>query len=514
MAPVLQSPDSVDRPFHACKVSAMTALLTPEQEDIFAKDARRTVTLLKADANCSSCWHPIIIAPEDVVKFFGGQIPPNYTGTYAIRCGSRLAEVCLPCSIIYGIDANRLVKKGLEGDGEYVPISVSENLRLFFTVTLESFGQVHHVVERKGHAGQCHPGKKEFCRKHGFQISCNKIHTKDDPEVGSPMCPDCYQLEDAVLANATVGELWNRFIDHELLRELAKILKVDRELLADFLHIESVKTSEMQSRGAIHFHGFIRLDGPRPKARTNKKQSKKATKLGKNDSVEKIYNTQGSHPLIKVTDVQLVKAFERAAKKTVIHKKFKLSKNDPTPIEKDFRFGKQLDVVVVTAKNSKMFAAYVAKYATKSATDVLGFARTFHSLAQIKALSDAAWWPKLLAQTAWELGENPRYKKLKLQLHANTFGFRGHFLSKSRQWSVSFVRLKQIRIQWAIDHDDLENSLGLNVPPDAFEDANISWAVLKIGWFTSLDALAIETWYEHDKDCREFERNRELEVAA
>lgn len=485
----------------------MTKVLTPEQEAILFDNPRRTVTLLKADANCNSCWHPIFIAREELIKRLGGAIPSTYQDTYAIRCGSRLAEVCLPCSIIYGIDSNRLVLKGLIGDDDYVPTSVSENLRLFFTLTLPSCGKVHHYVERDGKLRQCHPGKKTFCPLHGFQTSCNKTHTKDDPDVGTPLCPDCYAIEDQILANATATELWDRLRDHEFPRELAKILKIDREDLKDFLHIEAVKTAEMQARGAIHFHGFIRVDGPRPKPK-EKKHSKKSKK---DDSAEKKYSTQGTRPKINVTDVQLVKAFEKAAKKVVIHKGFGLSKSDPNPIKKDFRFGKEHKIIIVNAQNQKMFALYVAKYATKGATDCLGFARTFHSISQIENLPDSAWWPRLLAWIAWKLSENPRYKSLKLQLHANTFGFRGHFLSKTRQWSVSFAQLKEIRKQWAIEHADRENSIGLNVSPDAFEDKTIHWEVLHIGWFTPLDAQAIRSWYEFEQDCRKFERDCERE---
>ena len=463
--------------------------LSHEQEDALFDNAHRTLTLVRAAAKCLHCRRPMFLAPKYKGDWLGPQ--PNeplrsYRMMYPIKCGSRLAEICPSCSLLYSIDAHRLVGLGLKGDDDLVPLTTSQNHRLFFTVTLPSFGIVHHVLERNGHPGQCHPGQKCFCQ-HGTKITCNKIHEADDPDVGTPLCPDCYAIDDQVLANATVTELWDRLRDHEIPRELAKLLGIPRDELKDCMRIEASKTAEMQARGAIHFHGFVRLDGPAG---------------------------QGSRPTRLITDGQLVKAFQNAVRKVVIHKRFALSDDDPDAIERDFHFGSQIDVIVINDLNTKFFAHYVAKYATKGATDAAGLARTFRTLFQIDALPNSAWWPRLLARTAWLLRENPRFASLKLRDHANTFGFRGHFLTKTRHWSVTFCQLKQIRVQWAIAHANPDGPSTLNFPRELFEDPDVTWGVVARGWLNELDALAVRFWWRSDQDGREQERYwREQEVA-
>ncbi len=444
---------------------------------------RRAWSLFLAANQCGNCWNPIFISPKDYSGGDEGQTIEHYGMTYAIRCGSRLAEVCPPCSRLYSMDAKRLVSLGLTGAENLVSLTVSENSRLFITLTLPSFGRVHHVLKRRGHLGQCHPGKKEHCR-HGTRITCNKIHEKDDPDVGTPLCPDCYALDDQILANATVTELWDRFRDHELPRELAKVLGIERDEFGDYLRVEAIKTAESQARLAIHFHGFIRLDGP---------------------------SGQGSRLKMKVTDAQLVKAVQRAAKKVVIHKRFAISDTDPGAIERDFRFGEQVDVFVINELNQKFFAGYVSKYATKAATDSQGFAHTFRDLDQIDTLPDSAWWPRTLARTAWKLGGDPRFASLKLRLHANTFGFRGHFLTKSRYWSVTFVQLKEIRVKWAIEHRDPKHPPLSNVPLSLFLNKSVKWGVAAFGWLNDRDLEVVHAWSRVEEEFRTNERERQRE---
>ena len=169
-------------------------------------------------------------------------------------------------------------------------------------------------------------------------------------------------------------------------------------------------------------------------------------------------------------------------------------------IVRDFSFGEQVNVVVVNDKNVKFFVKYASKYVTKAATDALGFAHKFSSLARIDALHDSAWWPRLVDRVAWLMGEDPRFAKLKLQDHAHTFGFGGWFLSKSRGWSVTFGMLKELRVKWAIDHAKSEFPTESNVPLEFFEDDSVKWGVVAFGWYGKVDGRLVRKWWHEYKE--------------
>lgn len=82
-------------------------------------------------------------------------------------------------------------------------------------------------------------------------------------------------------------------------------------------------------------------------------------------------------------------------------------------------------------------ANYIAKYATKAA-DVPGLpgTRIRHRL-EIDALRCAAHYKRLVA-TAWDLGAWASVGDPQLRLHAHQLGHGGHFLTKSRRYSVTF----------------------------------------------------------------------------
>lgn len=456
-------------------------------------------SLERAAQSCFYCRKPIHIAPKYKGRWMGPDPTHmhDYRMTYPLACKSRLAEVCPSCSLRYGFDVDRLVQLGLEGDDENVPTTVSANPRIFFTLTAPTFGGVHHVVERKGHPGQCHPGPKRFC-EHGVKVSCNKIHREKDPLVGTPMCPDCYDLEGHILWNRHAPKLWNR-TTRELERELAKILGVERSELAGSVVLDSVKTAESQARLAIHYHGFVRLDGP---------------------------NGQGSPPKVDVAAGQLAKAFETAARRVRVHETFTASAedlgfteeeyfagldysdedgytddneylgDDANPIRCEFGWGEQIEVTVLNREQTRRLVRYVVKYATKGATEAHGFAYRFRSLDQIDALPDSAWWPKLLARTCWQMADNPRFARLHLRKSANTFGFNGHFLTKSRNWSVTFAALHALRAKWAVEHADPENPPEMNVPGGLFGHPNVTWGMVGKGWLTRLDVFEVRERFE------------------
>ena len=58
-----------------------------------------------------------------------------------------------------------------------------------------------------------------------------------------------------------------------------------------------------------------------------------------------------------------------------------------------------------------------------------------------------------MIETAWQLGGLDQYEPLSLRRWAHMLGFRGHFLTKSRRYSITFTDLRQRRRTWRLVED-------------------------------------------------------------
>jgi hypothetical protein len=130
--------------------------------------------------------------------------------------------------------------------------------------------------------------------------------------------------------------------------------------------------------------------------------------------------------------------------------------DDPS-LRRILRFGTQTDVRAIqqtstlpgtgTALSARAVANYIAKYATKS-IGAPGFPdRPVCSAADIDALACNQHYKQLIA-TTWALGKDPAAASLGLNRRTHTLGYRGHFLTKSRRYSVTFTRLRRARIDY------------------------------------------------------------------
>lgn len=95
--------------------------------------------------------------------------------------------------------------------------------------------------------------------------TCTKRHGKDDPELGRPLCIECWDYAGAVLWNAHASELWRR-TRIRIYRELAALTGLSERQLRRQVSVQYVKVAEYQRRGVVHFHLLIRLDAARPSA--------------------------------------------------------------------------------------------------------------------------------------------------------------------------------------------------------------------------------------------------------
>ena len=124
-------------------------------------------------------------------------------------CGNRRASVCPSCSATYQADSFQLLAAGLRG-GKGVPETVAGHPRLFVTFTAPSFGKVHSRKAQGLLVYPCHPYRQGQTCPHGRRLGCWHRHDADDPRLGEPLCPRCYQTGPQVLWNALAGRLWSR----------------------------------------------------------------------------------------------------------------------------------------------------------------------------------------------------------------------------------------------------------------------------------------------------------------
>jgi hypothetical protein len=334
------------------------------------------------------------------------------------RCGNRRAAVCPSCSHTYKGDMWHLLHCGVAG-GKGVPESVAAHPTVFATLTAPSFGPVHTTrADRFGGRARCRPRRRAERCQHGRLISCGKGHAEHDPQLGTPLCPDCYDYPGHVLWQLHAPELWRRFTI-ALRRGLARQLGLTSRQFAELVRVSYAKVAEFQRRGVVHFHALIRLDGP----------------------------GDGYPPPAVAVPVSVL---ELAIRQAASHVRLTVpawQDGAPGPV---LRFGAQADARPVHhgagrdadtgPMHPRMVAAYIAKYATKAAED-FGLPERL----DYRELPRRAG-PHItrLVETVWQLA--PYFDRLGRWAHM--LGFAGHFGSKSRHYSVTLGALRRERRIW------------------------------------------------------------------
>jgi hypothetical protein len=383
------------------------------------------------------CVHPVRLygrvehadaATGEVRTVYDTEREPDATLLKA--CGNRRASVCPSCSATYQADSFHLVAAGLRG-GKGVPERVARHPRLFVTFTAPSFGPVHSRRVQGLLVYPCHPYRQGRICPHGKRAGCWQRHDEDDPRLGEPLCPCCYQAGAQVLWNALAGRLWSRTTIY-LYRTLAKAAGMTEAELRRVVRISFAKVAEYQKRGAVHFHAVIRLDA--------------ATGCGCPACV--------LPPPEEFTAALLEQAVKEAAATVAVA---------CPPVDEDqgvtlmARWGEQLHVRHITLGvdeddkrlSAEQVAGYVAKYATKS-TEALGVTLD-HRIGEVelKGLDVPAHVAELV-RACWELGARPSLVRLRLRKWAHMLGFGGHFSSKSRRYSTTLGALRRARVAYAM----------------------------------------------------------------
>jgi hypothetical protein len=369
------------------------------------------------------CANPIYLSGSTVTRdAVTGEVISSYSTDgepgerLAVRCRNRRASVCEPCAYLHAGDTFQLVRAGLSG-GKGVPDAVRDRPRLFVTLTAPSFGPVHRVREGE----RCRPRRDDPRCEHGRRLGCGLVHTEDDPLVGLPLCPDCYDYVGHVLWHAHAGRLWDRFTT-AVRRYLASAGGVPRSRLGEHLVVSFAKVAEFQRRGAVHFHGIVRMDGPDGPA--------------------------SSAPAWATEDV-LLDAVEHAAASSFVT----VPDSDAYGTER-VGWGGQFDAhpirPVADSDNpsDSAVAGYVAKYVTKGAVDTgAGLDYRVTGLEDIRAAVVNSHVRALMG-TCWRLGGLAELEHLRLRSWAHSLGYRGHILTKSRRYSTTYGALREERADY------------------------------------------------------------------
>jgi hypothetical protein len=370
-------------------------------------------------------------------------------------CGNRRASVCLTCSATYQADSFQLLAAGLRG-GKGVPETVAEHPRLFVTFTAPSFGRVHTRKAQGLVVFPCHPYRQGARCPHGKRAGCWQRHDEDDPKLGEPLCPRCYQAGAQVLWNALAGRLWSRTTIY-LYRTLAKAVGMTEAELRRLVRISFAKVAEYQKRGAVHFHAIIRLDA--------------ATDCGCPSCV--------LPPPEEFSAGLLEEAVKEAAATVAVACP---QVDEDQGVTLTARWGEQLHVRHLTRDDgeddkrlsAEQVAGYVAKYATKS-TEALGVTLD-HRIDEVELeVLDLPAHVAELVRACWELGGQPSLRSLRLRKWAHMLGFGGHFSSKSRRYSTTLGSLRRARVAYAI-----RRRRTATLPLDAWGQADDDQAVLVV----------------------------------
>jgi hypothetical protein len=408
------------------------------------------------------CAHPIQLVGADIS---GGR---HQVWT---RCNNRRATVCPSCSDLYARDTWQLVHAGAAGGQHNIPTEVADRPQVFATLTAPGYGAVHNAT-----GAVCHPqpgGSGAKCR-HGKPLSCTMIHTGDDPLVGQPLCPDCYDYRGQVLFAWHLPELWRRFTI-ALRRAVTAQLKAIG-VPSDSVRVSFVKVVELQARAIPHIHALIRLDPP----------DDPATASGDHDNDGPAAACGGGEPRSTtdhdgrwsspITAGELAALIQHAARHIHIDAptddsnnrnenryRYRSGNGDRGPDGvRVVRFGTQIDTQPLTPETStaaidpggaaisrlspRRVAGYLAKYVTKSLHD-FGITARRLSAEAIRDL-DISDHVRAILSTIAELAEHPGAAVAGIGRWLHTLGYRGHITTKSRHYSTTLGALRTARATW------------------------------------------------------------------
>ena len=373
------------------------------------------------------------------------------------------------------------------------PGSSAARAAVFVTLTAPSFGPVHsrpvgqHTCADRSRCQcrpqPCHARRDAVTCEHGRPAACFTRHGHQDPELGQPLCPDCYDYAAHVVWNNSAGELWRR-TKQAIERHLGQLarrrgvspIRVPRGngtyRLVDPVRVAHGKAAEYQARGAVHFHALLRLDG---------------------------YDPADPDRLLPPPPGITIADLDDATRWAAGAISYRTPSHPAQPGGWTIGWGDQIDIRVITIAGTGTVtdlavASYLAKYSTKG-TEVTGHAsaRITPDNLDLYANPDGTH-PERLIAACWRLGHHPDHTSLRRWAHM--LGFGGHFLTKARRYSIRFSDLRQARITYRRGQDTGPEHGPIRTA-DHTDDETIlivgTFTYAGTGWKTSGDALLANT---------------------
>lgn len=508
----------------------------------------------------AGCTRPIRLTGDmytitrhgDAATIVGAQHTDNMPDGHIYKaCGNRRASLCPSCARTYQSDAYQLLRAGLVG-GKGIPATVAHHPSVFATLTAPSFGAVHsrwvqrHTCTKRNRCDcrpePCHARRSRPECEHGQPAYCFARHETDDPRLGVPLCLACYDHDHQVVWNLSAGELWRRTKQaaERYLAHLARKRRIPRVVIGYTpdgkartvapVRLSHGKAAEFQTRGVVHFHTLLRLDG-----------------------VAELDPTAVVPPPDGFTTDDITAAIEHAVR----HVAFTTPAHPDRPDGWPIAWGdpdKGLDVRPISLSGDgditdSMVAGYLAKYATKS-TEVTGHRSTRITEQAINEYDPDGGHTERLVSACWRLGrpltqartqdtrlpDRRRPTRLNepwtcpdcgtrtrlancltcaptrqdtldappsktapdnpwtgLRRWAHMLGFGGHFLTKARRYSVTFTLLRDQRIAFRrTETTGPEPTAGQT----STEETTLVIGLLTFagtGWHTTADAFLANT---------------------
>src|SRR4051794_8712346 len=342
----------------------LETLPTSVREQVSCRLRRRDLARWLAQVQqVGHCARPIrLVGSCDTINAFTGEVVGSYASssepdavTY-LRRGNRRRAVCPSCSHQYQGDVFHVIMAGAAGGMKDVPADVAGHPLIFATLTAPSFGPVH-TAKKPGRGGsrRCRPRSgegRQLC-VHGRPRWCMAVHDHRDSQVGQPLCADCYDYPGQAVWQWHAPELWRRFTI-KLWRGIAGHLGVSETACKALVRVQFAKVVEFQRRGIVHYHALIRLDGA-PTA-----------------------EQRFPPPAVQLKADLLADLAVRAAGQV----EYDAPPVDGADSPRRLRFGRQVDARPVHDQadrentggaqlHPETVSAYVAKYATKAAADLI-----------------------------------------------------------------------------------------------------------------------------------------------
>jgi hypothetical protein len=211
-----------------------------------------------------------------------------------------------------------------------------------------------------------------------------------------------------------------------------------RVKLLRLVRLRFVKVAEYQARGVVHFHAIIRLDGSAGPT---------------------------TAPPAWATVALLTDAIDQAARAVSI-----TTPAAPGLTARTLAWGRQVDTRPVTAHGDvtdTKVAGYVAKYATKAAECTGTLDRRLTPADRLTDLPVRDHARRHIA-ACLRLGKLVPLKDLRLAAWAHMLGFRGHFSTKSRTYSITLGSLRADRAA-----HQREYAIATGAQPDLDQDTTL-----------------------------------------